>query len=229
MRKIHEKGKRISMRSRRGLSYRQKKKDPSKDYIEKFLQETSQIVSKIDRQRLSKIIDLLLEVKKKKGRVFFLGVGGGAANASHAVNDFRKIGGFEAYTPLDNVSELTALINDEGWQNAFARWLEESHLGERDAIFILSIGGGNRKKKISENLIKAIDLARERRAKILGIVSRSDGYTAKKANACLIIESPSPERITPHGEAWQALLLHLIVSHPKIKAKEMKWEATNNI
>lgn len=196
------------------------------NYIDKFLEETATIITKIDRQILSRIIDILLDIKKKGGRIFFLGVGGGAANASHAVNDFRKIGGFEAYTPIDNVSELTALINDEGWENAFARWLEESHLNKKDGLFILSIGGGHREKKISENLIKAIDLARARQAKVLGIVCRSDGYTAKKADACLIIEPPSPERITPHGEAWQALLLHLIVSHPKIKSKEMKWEAT---
>jgi D-sedoheptulose 7-phosphate isomerase len=202
------------------------KKKGKQNYIDEFLKETGQLARQIDRQAIEKIITLLEKIRRQKGRLFFLGVGGGAANASHAVNDFRKIAGFEAYTPTDNVSELTALINDEGWLDVFSSWLKESRLSSKDAIFILSIGGGNRQKKISENLIKAIDLARKRKAKVLGIVAREDGYTAQKADACVVIPCPSPERLTPHGEAWQALLLHLIVSHPRLKAKEMKWEAT---
>jgi len=202
------------------------KKKTKQNYIDQFLEETGQLARRIDRQAIEKIISLLEKIRREKGRLFFLGVGGGAANASHAVNDFRKIAGFEAYTPVDNASELTALINDEGWPDVFASWLKESRLSSKDAIFILSIGGGNRQKKISENLIKAIDLARKRKAKVLGIVAREDGYTARKADACIIIPCLSPERLTPHGEAWQALLLHLIVSHPRLKAKEMKWEST---
>lgn len=196
------------------------------DYIENFLDESRSIIDRLDRKAIKKIIAILRRVRQRRGRLFFLGVGGSAANASHAVNDFRKIGGFEAYAPTDNVSELTALINDLSWEQVFVRWLKESRLGPADALFILSIGGGNEVKNISVNLVRAIDFAKQRRARVLGIVSRHDGYTAKKADACLVIPCPSQERITPHGEACQALVLHLLVSHPLIKAREMKWEAT---
>ncbi len=199
---------------------------PGEDYIKLFLDETRRIVESIDREKIRKMVTLLHRVRQRRGRLFFLGVGGSAANASHAVNDFRKIAGFEAYAPTDNVAELTALINDAGWENVFVHWLEESQLNAEDAIFILSIGGGNEAKKVSVNLVRAIDFALKRRASVLGIVSRKDGYAAQKADACLVIPCPSPERITPHGEATQALILHLLVSHPLIKAKEMKWEAT---
>ena len=152
-------------------------------------------------------------------------MGGGAANASHAVNDFRKICGIEAYTPTDNVSELTARTNDNGWQSVFIDWLKGSQLRKNDGIFVLSVGGGNLEKNISANLVKALDYAREVGARIFGVVGRDGGYTAKVANACLIVPTVNPETVTPHTESFQSVILHLIVSHPALKASEMKWES----
>jgi D-sedoheptulose 7-phosphate isomerase len=168
---------------------------------------------------------LLVEVRSASGRLFLLGVGGSAANCSHAVNDFRKIAGIEAYTPSDNVSELTARTNDSGWESVFVDWLRGSKLTARDGIFILSVGGGNLEKNISVNLVHALNYAREIGAKIFGIVGRDGGYTAKMADACVIVPTVNPEAITSHTESFQNLLLHLIVSHPDLKASEMKWES----
>jgi D-sedoheptulose 7-phosphate isomerase len=195
------------------------------DYISRYFKEAKEILDLIDAGQVGKIVDLLKEVREKRGRLFFLGVGGSAANASHAVNDFRKICGFEAYTPMDNVSELSARVNDDGWESVFVNWLTQSRLRENDAVFILSVGGGNLEKNISPNLVRAIDYARESKARVMGIVGRDGGYTAKMADACVVIPSVSADTITPHAEAFQAVIWHLLVSHPDLKACEMKWES----
>jgi len=170
--------------------------------------------------------DLLAQAKADDGRVFFLGVGGSAANCGHAVNDFRKIVGIEAYAPTDNVSELTARTNDEGWSTIFAEWLKVSKLRPIDALFILSVGGGNLEKNISPNLVEAIKYAKSVGAKVTGIVGRDGGYTAQAADACCIIPTVNPETVTPHSEAFQAVVWHLLVSHPRLKARQTKWETT---
>jgi D-sedoheptulose 7-phosphate isomerase len=171
------------------------------------------------------MIDALLDLRANGGRLFVLGVGGSAGNASHAVNDFRKIVGIESYAPTDNVSELTARVNDEGWEGVFARWLETSRISARDAVLVLSVGGGNREKRISANLVEALELAKEVGATVLGIVGRDGGYTAKVADACVVVPTASAETVTPHTEAFQAVVWHLIVSHPRLKKNEMKWES----
>ncbi|NQT81091.1 MAG: SIS domain-containing protein [Candidatus Aminicenantes bacterium] len=195
------------------------------EYIKNYFSEVSKIAELIDKDKISKIIIKLQKIKKNKGRLFFLGVGGGAANASHAVNDFRKICGFEAYTPLDNISELSARVNDEGWESIFVNWLKGSQLCEKDGVFIFSVGGGNKEKNISTNLVEALKYAKKARAKIFGIVGRDGGYTAKVADVCIIIPPVNSETITPHTESFQAVVWHLIVSHPEIKESEMKWES----
>jgi len=157
--------------------------------------------------------------------VFFLGVGGGAGNANHAVNDFRKICGIEAYTPTDNVSELTARTNDNGWESVFRDWLATSRLNDKDAVFVLSVGGGNKEKNISANIVKALEYAKEQGGKVLGIVGRDGGYTAKVADACVVVPTVSADTVTAHTEAFQAVVWHLIVSHPRMKVAEMKWES----
>jgi len=195
------------------------------NHIERYLGEAQKIIESIDQSALQEIVKSLIELRQQGGRLFFLGVGGGAANASHAVNDFRKICGIEAYTPTDNVSELTARTNDNGWQSVFIDWLKGSQLRKNDGIFVLSVGGGNLEKNISANLVKALDYAREVGARIFGVVGRDGGYTAKVANACLIVPTVNPETVTPHTESFQSVILHLIVSHPALKASEMKWES----
>ncbi len=195
------------------------------DHVRMYLQEAKRVVDLIDPDGVRRIVELLLEVRGKRGRVFFLGVGGSAANASHTVNDFRKICGIEAYTPIDNVSELTARTNDSGWESVFVDWLKGSNLTSHDAIFVLSVGGGNREKNISVNLVHALDYAENVGAKIFGIVGRDGGYTSKIANACVLIPTVNPETVTPHTESFQSLILHLIVSHPALKVSEMKWES----
>jgi len=195
------------------------------DYIERYLDEVKKIVDKIDKSQIKNLLIHLKEIRKNGGRLFFLGVGGGAANASHAVNDFRKLCGFEAYSPLDNISELSARINDEGWENVFVPWLKQSKLNKNDGIFIFSVGGGNLEKNISANLVRAIELAKSVGAKILGVVGRDGGFTAKCADACVIVPTISSDTVTPHTEAFQAVIWHLIVSHPEIKEFEMKWES----
>lgn len=196
------------------------------NYVEKYLTDAKEIIDKMDKNQIEKMIDHLKAIKKRNGRLFFLGVGGGAANASHAVNDFRKICGFEAYTPMDNISELSARINDEGWETVFIHWLKQSKLTENDGIFIFSVGGGNLEKNISVNLIRAIEYAKKINAKVFGIVGIDGGYTAQVADACLIVPTIDSGTITPHTEAFQALVSHLIVSHPEMKEAEMKWEST---
>lgn len=195
------------------------------NHIERYLGEAQKIIESIDQSALQEIVKSLIELRQQGGRLFFLGVGGGAANASHAVNDFRKICGIEAYAPTDNVSELTARTNDNGWQSVFIDWLRGSKLSSADAVFVLSVGGGNLEKNISVNLIRALDYAKEMRAKIFGIVGRDGGYTAKVADVCLIVPTVNPETVTPHTESFQSVILHLIVSHPALKASEMKWES----
>jgi D-sedoheptulose 7-phosphate isomerase len=171
------------------------------------------------------VADLLATVKTEGGRIFFLGVGGSAGNCSHAVNDFRKIVGIESYAPTDNVSELTARTNDEGWASVFVEWLKISKLAAKDVLFIFSVGGGNLEKNISPNLVEAIKLAKTVGAKVTGVVGRDGGYTAQAADACVIIPTVNPETITPHSEAFQAVVWHLLVSHPKLKANQTKWES----
>lgn len=196
------------------------------DYTARYLAEAATIASRIDQAQVDRMIDLLLETRSAGGRLFFLGVGGGAGNATHAVNDFRKIADIESYAPTDNVSELTARVNDDGWETSFAAWLRGSRVREGDAIFVFSVGGGNPEKNVSMNIVRALELARSRGAKILGVVGRDGGFTAEVGDAVVIIPTLSADTVTPHAEAFQAVVWHLIVSHPRLKANEMKWEST---
>jgi D-sedoheptulose 7-phosphate isomerase len=195
------------------------------NYSQQHVKEAISILNTLDVEAIEKMAELLATVKADQGRLFFLGVGGSAGNCSHAVNDFRKIVGIESYAPTDNVSELTARTNDEGWPTIFVEWLKISHLGPKDALFILSVGGGDLEKNISPNLVEALKLAKTVGAKITGIVGRDGGYTAKVADVCVIIPTVNPETITPHSEAFQAVVWHLLVSHPKLKANATKWES----
>ncbi len=197
-----------------------KKKDL---FLHKYFNGISTIAQEIDKDKILDLIHKLKEIKKQKGRIFFLGIGGSAANCSHAVNDFRKLCNIECYTPLDNVSELTARINDEGWNTSMSEWLKVSNLSNKDGIFIFSVGGGNIKKKVSINLIEASKFAKSKRAKVLGIVGRSDGYIAKNADSVLIISSPDKSLVTPYSEAYQAVVWHALVSHPLLKSNQTKW------
>ena len=194
-------------------------------YAQQHLKEAQEIIDQIDIEAIEKVADLLAIVKKDQGRIFFLGVGGSAGNCSHAVNDFRKIVEIESYAPTDNVSELTARTNDEGWPTIFEPWLKLSKLNPKDAIFIFSVGGGNLEKNISPNLVNAMKYAKQVGAKITGVVGRDGGYTAEVADACVIIPTVNPENITPHSEAFQAVIWHLLVSHPKLKENQTKWES----
>jgi D-sedoheptulose 7-phosphate isomerase len=195
-------------------------------YAKKHLHETSQIIKKLDCKIIEKIANLLAIVKLSNGRVFFLGVGGSAGNCSHAVNDFRKIVGLECYAPTDNVSEITARTNDEGWATVFVEWLKISKLSKEDLLFILSVGGGSLEKNISPNLVEALKYGKQVGSKIVGIVGRDGGYTAKVSNACLIIPTINEETVTPHAESFQSVIWHLLVSHPKLKANQTKWESS---
>jgi D-sedoheptulose 7-phosphate isomerase len=195
-------------------------------YAQQHLDESIEIIKKIDASQIEKMADLLAIVKTEGGRIFFLGVGGSAGNCSHAVNDFRKIVGIESYAPTDNVSELTARTNDEGWSSIFVEWLKVSKLLPKDAIFIFSVGGGNLEKNISPNLVEALKYAKTVGAKITGVVGRDGGYTAQVADACLVIPTVNSENVTPHSEAFQAVIWHLLVSHPKLKANQTKWESS---
>jgi D-sedoheptulose 7-phosphate isomerase len=190
-----------------------------------YIAEATQILAKLDAGAIERMVAKLVDARKVDGRIFFLGVGGSAANASHAVNDFRKIAGFEAYAPTDNVSELTARVNDESWEDVFVKWLKGSRLRKTDVVFVLSVGGGNLEKNISPNLVRAVQFAKEVGATVLGIVGRDGGYTAKLADACCIVPTVNPDNITPHSESFQATVWHLIVSHPAIKAAQTKWES----
>jgi len=194
-------------------------------YAQQHLNEAKEIINHINVDAIEKVADLLATVKKDQGRIFFLGVGGSAGNCSHAVNDFRKIVEIESYAPTDNVSELTARTNDEGWATIFEPWLKLSKLNPKDAVFIFSVGGGNLEKNISPNLVNALKYAKQVGAKITGVVGRDGGYTAQVADACVIVPTVNPENITPHSEAFQAVIWHLLVSHPKLKKNQTKWES----
>ncbi|MBN2021103.1 MAG: SIS domain-containing protein [Sedimentisphaerales bacterium] len=195
------------------------------DYVKKFLVEIVQIARGIDAAGVEQMLDCLVSIRERAGRLFFLGVGGGAGNASHAVNDFRKIAGIESYAPTDNVSELTARANDAGWNSIFADWLRVSRLSANDGVFIFSVGGGSKEKNISVNLVEALEYASEVGATILGVVGRDGGFTAKVADACVIVPTVSQDTITAHTESFQAVVWHLIVSNPRIKVAQMKWES----
>ena len=194
-------------------------------YITQYLEEATQIIRQLDIQAIERLVELLVALRERGGRLFLLGVGGGAGHASHAVADFRKIAGIEAYAPTDNAAELTAQVNDNGWESVFVNWLKESRLSKRDTIFILSVGGGNLARNISPNLVRALEYAREVGATICGIVGRDGGYTAKVADVCVIVPTVNSATVTPHTESFQALIWHLLVSHPRLQASAMKWES----
>src|SRR4051794_20700432 len=194
-------------------------------FSQQFLSEAKEIIDRLDLTQIERMADLLEQTRASGGRLFILGVGGSAANASHAVNDFRKIGGFEAYAPTDNVSELTARTNDEGWASVFAEWLRGSRFNAKDTLLILSVGGGSVEKNVSPNLVAALQLAQQVGARIIGIVGKDGGDTAKVAHACVIIPTVNPNNITPHSEAFQAVVWHLWVSHPRVKVNQTKWES----
>ena len=194
-------------------------------YSAQHLQETAQIIARLNPDDCEKCVQELVAVRARGGRLFILGVGGSAANASHAVNDFRKIGGIECYAPTDNVSELTARTNDEGWASVFVEWLRGSRLRREDALLVFSVGGGNLEKNVSPNLVTALQYAKEVGARVIGLVGKDGGYTARVADACVIVPTVNPQNITPHSEAFQAVLWHLFVSHPAVKVNQTKWES----
>ena len=194
-------------------------------YTTAYLDEAVEVIARLDRDKVDAMVALFLQTRERGGRLFILGVGGSAGNASHAVNDFRKIGGMEAYAPTDNVSELTARVNDDGWDTAFSRWLAGSRLTDKDLILVLSVGGGNQEKNVSVNLVRALEYATQVGASICGIVGRDGGFTAQVANACVVVPSVNPATVTPLAESFQAVIWHLIVSHPDIQVSEMKWES----
>ena len=194
-------------------------------FTEQYLSEASQVIEQLDTKAIDQVVELLAETRARGGRLFILGVGGSAANASHAVNDFRKLAGLEAYTPTDNVSELTARINDEGWASAFEGWLRVSRLGSDDLVLVFSVGGGNLEKNISPNLVAAVEYAKRVGARVVGVVGRDGGYTAQVADACVIVPTVNSAHVTPHTEAFQAVIWHLLVSHPQLKAAQTKWES----
>jgi D-sedoheptulose 7-phosphate isomerase len=195
-------------------------------YARQHLEESARILAEIDAEAIERIAALLAALRAEGGRLFFLGVGGSAANCSHAVNDFRKIAGIEAYTPVDNVSELTARTNDEGWDTVFVAWLQGSRLRAKDMVFVFSVGGGSLERNVSPNLVRALQYAKQVGARIAGVVGRDGGYTATVADACVVIPTVNPDNITPHAEAFQAVVWHLLVSHPSLKQTQTKWEST---
>jgi D-sedoheptulose 7-phosphate isomerase len=192
-------------------------------FIKNYLEETKLIIEQLNFKDINNIIECVIKVRKKKGRIFFIGVGGSAANASHAVNDFRKLAGIECYAPTDNVSELSARTNDEGWDTVFETWLSTSRLNKKDLLFVFSVGGGDLKKNISPNIVRALRYAKLKQTKICGIVGKNGGYTKKLADACLCIPVQNIKNLTPHSEGFQAIIWHLIISHPKIKRFKTKW------
>ena len=194
-------------------------------FIDQYFNEAKIIIDKIGRDQILKMVSIINETRSNNGRLFILGVGGGAGNASHAVNDFRKICGLEAYTPTDNVSELTARVNDDGWETAYVNWLKISKLNKNDILLVFSVGGGNLEKNISVNILKSLELGKKLGTRICGIVGRDGGYTAQVADACVVIPPINPETVTPHTEAFQAVIWHLLVSHPDLQKYEMKWES----
>ena len=199
---------------------------PRMTFTQQYLEETQKVVAGLNTDAIEKSVEELAKIRERGGRLFILGVGGSAANAGHAVNDFRKICGFEAYAPTDNVSELTARTNDEGWATVFSEWLKGSRLNSKDGLLIFSVGGGNLEKNVSPNLVSAIQVAKSVGASVVGIVGRDGGYTAKEATACVIVPTVNADHVTPHSEAFQAVVWHLFVSHPKLKVNRTKWEGT---
>jgi D-sedoheptulose 7-phosphate isomerase len=194
-------------------------------YVDQYIKEAGEILESIDKDAIEKMIGIIMDIRAKGGRLFFLGVGGSAANCTHAVNDFRKIGGMECYTPVDNVAELTARTNDEGWHTVFSEWLAGSQLDDDDGIFVLSVGGGNKEKNVSANIVHALEYAKQKGAKVMGVIGRDGGYTATVADACVIIPTVNADTITPHAEAFQGLVWHLMVSDPRIMSMQNKWES----
>ncbi|HTQ05962.1 MAG TPA: SIS domain-containing protein [Polyangiaceae bacterium] len=195
------------------------------DFTQQFLRESVEIIQKLDAGVIEKLASGLAASRDAGGRLFILGVGGSAGHASHAVNDFRKLCAFEAYAPTDNVSELTARVNDEGWDTSFSEWLKVSRVGAKDAVLVFSVGGGNKEKNVSPNLVLALELAKAAGTRVFGIVGKDGGYTAKVADACVVIPTASPDRITPHTEGLCAVVWHLLVSHPALKRAPTKWES----
>lgn len=193
-------------------------------YVDQYIEEAKTILDRIDRAQIEAMIQMILEIRRGEGRLFFLGVGGSAANCTHAVNDFRKIGGMEVYTPVDNVAELTARTNDEGWDTVFAEWLKGSHIRRGDGVFVFSVGGGDKERNVSANIVNALDVAKAAGAKIMGVVGREGGYTAKVADACVIVPPINPSTVTPHAEAFQGVVWHLMVSDPRVMTMSNKWE-----
>ena len=194
-------------------------------YIKQYLAEAKQIIDALDCSSIERMIAILKKVRDARGRLFILGIGGGAGHASHAVNDFRKIAGLEAYTPMDNISEFSARVNDDGWENVFAHWLAASRLSRRDAVLVFSVGGGNEEKRVSVNLVEGLKYAKKAGAKILGVVGRDGGHTKKVADACVVVPVVNADNVTPHTEAFQAVVWHMIVSHPKFQSQKGKWES----
>ncbi|HXX22860.1 MAG TPA: SIS domain-containing protein [Terriglobia bacterium] len=195
------------------------------DYTKRYIDEATLILKQLDQQAIERMVERLVELRGRVGRLFILGVGGGAGHASHAVNDFRKIAGIEAYAPTDNVSELTARVNDDGWETSFVNWLRGSRLKANDMVFVFSVGGGDLQRNLSPNLVRTLQYAKEVGATVCGVVGRDGGYTAQVADACVLVPVVHPETVTPHTESFQALVWHLLVSHPRLKAAEMKWES----
>jgi len=194
-------------------------------YTKQYLSEAAQIISQLDAGSVERMVDLLVRTREAGGRLFVLGVGGGAGHACHAIADFRKIAGLEAYAPSDNVAELTARVNDEGWDTTYVEWLKGSRLNSKDILFVFSVGGGDLERNISANLVRSLKYGLDVGAGIIGVVGRDGGYTAKVADACLVIPTVNPQTVTPHTESFQALIWHLLVSHPKLQKTEMKWES----
>jgi D-sedoheptulose 7-phosphate isomerase len=195
-------------------------------FARQFLEEVQQVTKQLDPEAVERVVDELARVRERGGRLFILGVGGSAANASHAVNDFRKICGIEAYTPTDNVAELTARVNDDGWETSFSNWLRVSRLGAKDLVLVFSVGGGDLARNISPNLVRALEHAKQVGTPVCGIVGRDGGFTAQVADACVIVPTIRPETVTPHAEAFQAVVWHLLVSHPSLQTAPTKWEST---
>jgi len=196
------------------------------NFANQYLADAKEIIDRLDRDAIEQIVQQLVELRSRGGRLFFLGVGGSAANCSHAVNDFRKIAGIEAYAPTDNVSELTARTNDDGWASVFVEWLRVSRLNAMDMVFVFSVGGGNLEKNVSPNLVSALQYAKQVGAKVIGVVGRDGGFTAQIADVCVIVPTVRAETVTPHSEAFQAVIWHLLVSHPSLKTNPTKWESS---
>ena len=194
-------------------------------YISQYINDAVKILELIDQNKIEKMIQILLDVREKQGRLFLLGVGGSAANCIHAVNDFRKLAGIETYSPAENIAEITARTNDEGWHTVFSEWLKCSHINEKDAVMVFSVGGGNKEKNVSANIVYALDVAKSKNARVLGILGRDGGHTAKIADACVIVPPVNPETITPHSEAFQGVIWHLIVADPRLMQIKNKWES----